>query len=170
MKRGYLILIIIAMSAILVFAYITGTKQKLKSETKSENFANSQQKNKALYSEKLKVVIMPAADIIEQVRDVARAVASGDTKPGLALSIYSQADEYLTDARVKIDELNVTGQARRIKQNSDRIIKESVKNVDDLTYLTKVNNKEKLKNVADKLDSGLAELRRLFKAPSKSEN
>lgn len=162
MKRGFLLFTIIAM-VVIVFAYQNGTGHQGKSKTQSDNLTRNKHGSEVIFPQKLKIIIMPATDIIEQVRDIARAVAAGDTNPGLALSVYAKADEYLTDTRVKIDEINATGAARRIKDKSDKIIIESVKNVDDLIYLTKANNKEKLEGVAKELDSDLAELRRLFK-------
>ncbi len=168
MKRGFIVLIIIVVSAALVFVYQAQSKNKGNPVTKTDSRSGDKRSGDKrdgdkLFSRRLNNIIMPAADIIGQVRDVGRAVAAGDTDPGLALSIYAKADEYLADTRVKLDEINTTNRLKGVKEKADNIIKESIKSVDDLTDLTKSSNKVKMDAVSKKLDSKLTDLRRLFK-------
>lgn len=116
-------------------------------------------KEESKFDRQLKDIIMPAIDIIQQIRDVAAGVVTGDTKPDLAVAIYSGADGFLTETRVKITELTAPPAKSKSKDGAIDLIEACDAELNDLTGATKTKDYGKIKELTKNLDDKLTGLR-----------
>lgn len=128
-------------------------------------------REEALFRGRLRETIMPATDVIQQVRDAASGVVSGDTKPDLAVAIYDGADRLLTETRIKLTELTAPKKQRHLKDKSSELLKNALNELGELIDFTNAQDSEKIISVVKRLDDNLDKLRSVAEidAPNQPE-
>lgn len=142
----------------------TANKPRPKAAKQSADRSSSKKINleeQSRFDNRLKEAIMPAIDVIHQVKDTAVGVVSGKTKADLATAIYAGADRFLIETRVKISELSPPNGRNKIRERADELITKSADVLTDLNDATKNKDIVKLKTLIPQIEETLEQLREI---------